>query len=220
LQNELSVQLSWRFATRFLSIAALAFASLLCAPVAAHAARISLAWNASTSVVSGYVIYYGTSETSLTTTIDVGNQTTYSVDGLTVGVRYYFEVRAYNAQGLYSSSSNRVDGVAGNLPFTDTLSSGQTPIRSIHITEMRARINALRAARGLAAISWTDTVLTVGVTPMRAVHITQMRTALNQVYTALGRTPPAYTDSSLSTGTTPIKVAHLNELRAAIQAVE
>jgi len=214
------VQLSWRFATRFLTIVALALASLLSAPVAAHAARISLAWSASPSAVAGYVIAYGTSEASMTSTVDVvGNQTTYSIDGLTAGVRYYFEVRAYNASGV-SSPSNRVNGVASGLPFTDTLSSGLTPIRVVHIAEIRSRINALRAARGLAAISWTDTVLTVGVTPMRAVHITQMRTALNQVYTALGRTPPAYTDSSLSAGTTPIKVAHLNELRAAIQAVE
>lgn len=215
------MQLSWNFSTRFLGVAVLGLASLLCAPVAAHAGRISLAWDASTSTVNGYVLYYGTSESSLTSTVDVGNQTTYSIDGLTTGARYYFEVRAYaGSPRVYSNPSNRVNGLAVGVPFTDTLSSGTTHIRAVHISEIRARINALRATYGLAAISWTDPVLTAGGTTVKVVHITQMRTALNQVYTARSLQVPSYSDPTLTVGATPIRVAHINELRAAVLAVE
>ena len=197
----------------------LGLASLLCAPAAAHAARISLAWDASASTVNGYVIYYGTSPSSLTTAIDVGNQTSYPVDGLTAGVRYYFEVRAYNAQGVFSNPSNQVDGLAGNASFTDTLLPGMTPIRAVHISELRARINALRSATGLPQITWFDPVLTVGVTHVKAAHIAQMRAALNEVYSARSRPSPNYAEN-LAGGVTSIKVTHISELRAAVEAVE
>lgn len=220
LQIDHSVQLSWKHATRPITIAVLALASLLCAPLAAHAARITLAWNASTGTVSGYRIYYGTDPSSLASSVDVGNQTSYPVDGLTTGVRYYFEVRAYNAEGVLSSASNRVDGLAPSLPFTDTLSQGLTPIRAIHIAEMRLRINTLRSASGLQPIVWTDAVLTAGVTIVKATHISEMRTALNQVYTARQRSLPGYTDQNLTAGSSPIRTAHIADLRNAITALE
>jgi hypothetical protein len=187
----------------------------------AQAGSISLAWDASTSTVSGYRIYYGTSPTNLTNIVEVGNQTSYAVNGLTNGVTYHFVVHAYTAQGVMSGPSNPVSGAATAQPFTDPqLSSALTPIRAVHIAEMRLRINTLRAANGLAAITWTDPVLTAGVTTVKAVHITQMRTALNQVYSAKKLSPPSYSEPNLSAAVTPIKGAHISDLRNAIAAVE
>jgi hypothetical protein len=221
LQIDQSVQLSWKNATRPFSIAVLALVSLLCAPLVARAGTISLAWDASTSTVSGYRIYYGTNPNSLTTIVDVGNQTSYAVSGLTNGVTYHFVVHAYTAQGVLSGPSNPVSGVPFVAPFTDPqLSSALTPIRVIHINEMRARINSLRTANGLAPVSWEDPVLTSGVTPVKAVHITQMRNALNQVYSARQLSPPSYSDPNLTAAATPVKGAHISDLRNAITAVE
>jgi hypothetical protein len=221
LQIDQPVQLSWKNTTKLFSIAALALAGLLCAPLAALAGGLTLVWDASTSTVSGYRIYYGTNPSSLTSIVDVGNQTSYAVNGLSNGVTYHFVVRAYTAQGVLSAPSNTASGVPVAAPFIDPqLSSALTPIRAVHIVEMRSRINSLRAAHGLAAINWTDPVLTPGVTPVKAVHITQMRTALNQVYSARSLSLPFYSDPNLTATATPVKGAHISDLRIAITAVE
>jgi hypothetical protein len=57
--------------------------------------------------LAGYHVHYGTSDTSLTQTIDVADAsaTTYVVSGLTSGT-YYFAVSAYNSLGLEGAWSN------------------------------------------------------------------------------------------------------------------
>ena len=104
--------------------------------------------------------------------------------------------------------------------FTDDpLGAQVTPVKRIHVIELRARIDALRIAHGLLAFSWTDPTLTVGSSLIKAVHITEMRTALGQAYTAAVVTPPTYTDPGLTTGTS-VKKVHIQELRAAVTALE
>jgi hypothetical protein len=115
----------------------------------------------------------------------------------------------------------RVEQAAGTgTSFTDPqLTSGVTPVRTQHITELRTRIQALRSRFNLAAYPFTDTTLSARVSPIRAVHITQLRLALDEVYAAAKRTPPTYTDSPLTAGMT-IKASHISELRAAVLAIE
>jgi hypothetical protein len=57
--------------------------------------------------LAGYRIYYGTSSSSMTRTIQISNPgtTTYVVNNLSPGT-YYFSVRAYNSSGAESSPSN------------------------------------------------------------------------------------------------------------------
>jgi hypothetical protein len=45
----------------------------------------------------------------------------------------------------------------------------------VHVTELRAGLDAARAAVGLPAIGYTDPVITVGITLMKAAHITELR---------------------------------------------
>ena len=85
-------------------------------------------------------------------------------------------------------------------PFTDDpLVAGVTVVKAVHITELRTRIDALRAARGLAAYSWSEP-LAQQATMIRVQHITELRTALAQAYAAAGRAAPAYTDATLAAG--------------------
>jgi hypothetical protein len=101
---------------------------VLFAPVAAFAGRITLAWNPSPDVVTGYRVYYGTSPNprSTGTAVTLGNQTNATILHLTTGVRYYFVVTAYSAGGE-SASSNEVDGLAvadpSNQPPSVTLTA-------------------------------------------------------------------------------------------------
>jgi extracellular elastinolytic metalloproteinase len=101
----------------------------------------------------------------------------------------------------------------------DPLTPGSVVMRAVHITELRAHIDQLRAGRGLSAFSWTDPSLTAGTTIVRTRHITDLRAALSEVYVAAGLTEPKFTDESLTAGM-PIRAVHISELRSAIVALE
>ena len=59
-------------------------------------------------VVTGYKVHHGPAAGNYTTSIDVGNVTSYSVPNLTEGATYHFAVTAYNAAGTQSGFSNDV----------------------------------------------------------------------------------------------------------------
>ena len=105
--------------------------------------------------------------------------------------------------------------------FTDDpLRPGVTPVKAVHFTELRTRIDALRSAAGLPRFSWTDPVLRAGVTRVRRVHLLELRSALAEAYGAAGRAAPRWTDASPASGSTPIRARHVTELRAAVLALE
>jgi len=56
----------------------------------------------------GYRIYYGTSSLAYPQSLDVGNNTTYTVRGLSSGTRYYFAATAYTTLNDESVISNEV----------------------------------------------------------------------------------------------------------------
>ena len=90
----------------------------------------------------------------------------------------------------------------------DPLMSGMT-VRRIHLTELRASINALRQSAGLADAPWTDATPTV----IRAVHVLELRSALGEALIGFGRQVPTWNDSTLAAAR--IKTVHLQELRNA-----
>lgn len=197
----------------------IALLGLFLSPSDAAAGSLRLAWDPSSGPsVGGYVVYYGLVSGVYTWSVNVGNTTTYTFNGLTNGTTYYFTVKAYSTSGVFSGPSNQVSGVPSNAFTDDPLISGVTAIRAIHLVELRARIDALRTRFALPAFSWTDPAVVPGAVTVKSVHLAQMRSALGSVYAALKRTTPVYTDTAL-TGV-PVKAVHLTELRAAILAVE
>ena len=105
--------------------------------------------------------------------------------------------------------------------FTDDpLVAGVTPVRAVHLLELRTRIDGLRGRFGLSAFGWTDARILAGVTPTRTVHLTELRAALSAAYGAAGREAPVYTDAVVTAGVTVLTAAHLQELRAAVARLE
>ena len=98
-------------------------------------------------------------------------------------------VTATDPLGLSALRAFRVTVTAAATgSFTDDpLVPGETPVRAVHFTELRTRIDALRATAGLPRFAWTDAILGVGVTPVRLVHLLELRSALAEVYAAAGR---------------------------------
>ena len=97
---------------------------------------------------------------------------------LTTGSRS-ISARMYDSF-LYSGSVSRSFTIA-TLSVTDpNISTAGMKIKAVHITQLQAAINTLRAAYGYSAYSFTT--VTAGVTPIgNAAIITQMQTALQNV---------------------------------------
>ena len=105
-------------------------------------------------------------------------------------------------------------------PFADDpVVAGVTPVRAIHIRELRDAVDELRRRRNLRPFPWTDAAVPPGA-PVRPVDFDELRRGLYTVYRADGLPEPAWTDPQLVPGVTPVRAVHLNELRAAARAVE
>ena len=129
------------------------------------------------------------------------------------------QVTATDPGGLSAAQSFGVRVTAA--AFTDDpIRPGVTPIRAVHFTELRTRIDVLREAAGLGRFRWTDPVLSAGVTRVRLVHLLELREALSAAYAAAGRPAPRWTDVARGAGATPIRAVHVTELRAAVTALE
>jgi hypothetical protein len=74
---------------------------------------VALAWDpVSTPGVSGYVVYYGTTNNNFTSRVDVGTNTTATITGLTDGQTNYFVVTAYNAAKIEGLPSAQMTFIA------------------------------------------------------------------------------------------------------------
>ena len=184
----------------------------------AVAGQITLAWDPSADTVAGYTIYYGTESGSYSGQVDVGNQTSGTVPGLTDGVRYYFAVKAYSSSGMFSGPSNEVSSVAALPPFTDDpLMPGIHTMKAVHMTELRSRIDALRADAGLPSWLWTSLST---ATIIRASHVTELHFALDAVYVSRGVAAPTYPEGPTLNAGIPIKALHITQLRSAVRTLE
>jgi len=95
-------------------LAALALAGHLASP-AAEAAEASLSWvqpNSNTDGtpidLAGYLLYLGNAPGSYQQSVDIGNQTSHTLVGLSEGATYYFAVTAYDTGRNESAFSNEV----------------------------------------------------------------------------------------------------------------
>jgi hypothetical protein len=103
---------------------------------AADAATVTLEWASNReSDLAGYLVIYGTRSGQLTSTVDVGNHTSYQFTNLETGRRYFFAVRAYNMAGLMSVPSAEVSTTIGIAPLSLTnFMANLTPPRPVGTT--------------------------------------------------------------------------------------
>ncbi len=93
----------------FLALFLLLFAAPFLPLLSTSAHAVTLAWTASTSTgVTGYNLYYGTTSGSYGTKVNVGNTTSYALSSLQTGATYYFAVTDYNSSGTESGYSNQI----------------------------------------------------------------------------------------------------------------
>ena len=97
-------------------------------PGVALCTDITIAWDANNeSNLAGYILFYGTSSRSYSNSIDVGNNTQYTLTGLIDGTTYYFAAKAYNTFDIKSDHSKELVytlPVANSAPNTPAKPTG------------------------------------------------------------------------------------------------
>jgi hypothetical protein len=107
---------------------------ILCLSFAsAEAATVSLSWDPNPeSDIGGYLLSYGTAPSQYTSTVDVGNVTSFQFSEPDPTVRYYLAIRAYDTAGAISEYSNEVFTTPASPPLTVTnLSSNKTSPQTV-----------------------------------------------------------------------------------------
>ena len=84
----------------------------------------TLTWDPNTEPdIAGYVVSVGTQSGVYAKNVDVGVQTSYPLTNLDPTQSYYFAVRAYNSEGLYSAYSSEISLPAIAPPGTTVINS-------------------------------------------------------------------------------------------------
>lgn len=175
--------------------------------VATGTTQVTVTWTAAPGATS-YEVVRGTGSP-----VPV-NGTTYVDNSVTAGTTYLYKVRSVDASSQRSGYTT--PDPATTILFTDDpLVSNTTRIRAVHLTELRQAVNAMRAAAGLSAASFTDPS-PAGVR-VKKVHVEELRTALNAARTTLGLAAATFTDATLVSNTTRVKAAHVQELRTGVK---
>jgi hypothetical protein len=149
--------------------------------------------------------------------VSIGPVTSVALITLPAGGTFFWQARARNDAGTTEALAGWWRFTRGAPFIDDPLITGITMIRALHITELRTRIDALRARFGMAPFAWTDAAL--GGTSIKAIHIVELRTVLGAIYALAGRLAPVYTDPVIGSGVM-VRAVHLSELRAAVVGIE
>jgi hypothetical protein len=132
----------------------LVVASLLGTASALQAATVQ--WNPNPeSDIAGYKLSYGTQTGVYTTSVDVGNVTTWNLT-LTPGTRYFVVLQAYNTGGLYSPYSAEVVYDAPPAPTLTSLSPSSGPVA----TAVTISGSSFGASKGSSTVTFNGTAAT------------------------------------------------------------
>jgi len=173
--------------------------------------QVSLTWDAVVNA-TGYQVLRSANNGPFTEVgAPLGNA--FIDPSLTPNTTYLYRVSATDSTAVGLPSN--ID-LATTILFTDDpIVTAWTLIKPAHVNELRTAVNAVRAAAGLGAATFTDPSLTTGF-PIKAVYLTELRSNLGPARAAIGVPAIVYTDPTLGVGTT-IKATHLRELRAGVK---
>jgi hypothetical protein len=135
---------------------------------------------------------------------------------------YFVRVRAFDGieWGPYSEIAGfNVLPVNWTVDVEDT----DTAISKRTIDSLRTAVNAVRQARGLAVIEWSDSVIndwnSESRTSIRAAHLTELRQGIADIYVATGNEEPQWTDPIITPSVTQRKGKHWAELITFLESV-
>jgi uncharacterized repeat protein (TIGR01451 family) len=179
--------------------------------MAASTSQVNLTWDA-VHTAEGYQVLRSANNQPYTI-VGSAVSTSFTDSSLAANATYLYQVRAVDGSGNIGPTS--LADLATTMVLTDDpLVAQTTTIRAVHVDQLRAAVNAVRAAAGLPAATFTDAA-TAGIV-IKVVHVTELRSALDEARAALGLPAIPYTGPVLSSGAA-IKAAHVQELRSGVK---
>jgi hypothetical protein len=175
---------------------------------ATSTSQVALSW-AAVPGATGYEVWRSSLNGQFSLVQTVGG-TSANDTGLAADTTYLYKVRTTSGSAFSNPDP------ATTTIFTDASLAGAT-IKAVHVTELRAAVNAVRAAAGLPAATFTDPTLTVRSTVAMRTHLVELRAALDAARALVGLPAIAYTDPTITARSTPVKAVHLTQLRAGTQ---
>jgi hypothetical protein len=190
-------------------------------------AQVSLSWTASTG---GTVDHYQVERMqSLPSGYTVVNSNvaanSYTDTALSSGAAYLYKIRAVDSQGNFTNYSN-ID-LATTITFEDDplisyveSPTNATPIKAIHLNQLRQAVNAVRVLAGITVASWTyPAPVSNPPAQRRQIYmedVTELRSKLDEALTILGMSQPYPTNPPLARGSA-ISAAHFTQIRARVK---
>lgn len=108
----------------------------------------------------------------------------------------------------------RLRPAAPPLVWTDDPVTTETPIKAVHVNELRRVIDVRRRQVGLPAFSWTDDPVIRGFTLIRAAHFLELHAALQEIWSLAGRGQlPAWSCGSPPSAERVVFTSDVNDLR-------
>lgn len=175
---------------------------------------VALTWNAIEGAVS-YELYRKSAGGSFTL---IGTSTTPNATDSTAAADTAYLYAAKWIDGAATASALSTPDLATTVIFTDaTVTAGETPVKAVHVTELRTAVAAVRDLADLSAFSFTNPTITPGSTTVQAIDWAELRTALNDARSTLALPAVSFTDPTLTPQATPIRAAHVLELREGVK---
>ena len=178
--------------------------------VAISTSQVSVGWDA-VQGASSYDVFRSANNSAYTL---VGSTAinNFLDSGVAANTTYLYRVNAVYAAADQGPAS-AID-LATTIVFTDAIVAGVTPVKAVHLTELRTAVNAVRAAKGLPPGSFTNPIAPGAL--IRALDVIELRSNLDAARAGLGLPPVMYIDPALGPST-PIKRAHILQLRLGVQ---
>jgi hypothetical protein len=156
----------------FLVVLTLAFSTVT--PMKACAGQAVLAWDAGTSPDTlGYKLYWGSTPGNYTENLDVGNVTSYTVNSLIDGGKYYFVAKAYDSTGQLSDNSNEVNKTISSIIPTNyavtATASGNGTIQALNNTNIATSASGSSIVTTVTVTSGASQ--TFSITPDSGYHV-------------------------------------------------
>ncbi len=223
----------------FLTIAAFFLACISLIPASkASAAQTTLSWSAPATyadgtamTVNGYKVYQGTAKGAYTQSVDVGNQTSYTLANLVNGSTYYFAITAYDGAKTESAYSNEMSksfgatysitatsGPGGSINFpsgvsVSTATSGSSVIKTASVLQGGSLTLSVAPATGYAISGVTVDGVSVGkVSSYTFSNVTANHT--------LSATFASTTTTTTTTPTTTTTTAHWVDITTGTSAYQ
>jgi len=129
--------------------------------------------------------------------------------GVNETTSYLYKVRATSGATLGSYSA---PDLATTVMFSDEPLTAGVVVKSEHLVQLRAAVNAVRVLATIGAFMFTDSTPSV----IRAIHLTELRSKLDEARSHLQLGSQSYTDS-ITPGSTAVRAIHFQELRDGVR---